>query len=642
MKQAYLRAGGLSLIATALASTAGAQQPILMDEILVTGGLTPVDTSQTGRAFTILTGEQLEARGTRYVADALRQVPGLAVSRTGSFGGFTQVRVRGAEANQVLVLIDGVEVAPASTGELDFGSLVVTDIERIEVLRGPQSALFGSNASAGVIQIFTRRGARNDVSIGGRVEGGSDATALIAGHLSGGGETWDGALSFSFRRTDGFNVATGTDDREGELDGDSNITVNARGNWDVTDDLEIGGVFRVVDRESDFDAQLFPFPADATSGLVVDSDSVNDARDLSFAVFGRYEMLDDALVHELRFEFADSISDSLVDGVSTFTSEGQRFTGSALSSYGFNTGPVESVVTALLEVEEEINEATTGNQTRTLIGLAGEYQGTFFNDFSLQAGIRYDINDAFENALTYAVGASYLYAPTGTRLHGSVGRGVVNPTFFEQFGFSPGMFIGNPDLEPEETFQWDIGIEQSLFDDRLILDATYFRGNVNEEIVGSFDPIALLPTSVNAPGESPRQGVELQMTATPIDPLTVIASYTYTLAEEGSTDLQEVRRPRHMASFDALYRFFDDRARLNLGVVYTGDQRDLDFTAGTFPAPIITLDDFILVSIQGSYQATENVELFARVENLTNADYQEVFNFETQGIAGFAGLRLRF
>ncbi|MEM8792497.1 MAG: TonB-dependent receptor [Pseudomonadota bacterium] len=640
--QARIWSGGLAFATVWVAGLATAQEPVVMDEILVTGGLRPISTSETGRAFTVITGEQLEERGTRYVADALRQVPGLAVSRTGSFGGFTQVRVRGAEANQVLVLIDGVEVSPAATGELDFGSLIVADIERIEVIRGPQSALFGSNASAGVIQIITRRGARNDLSFGGTFEGGSDATALASGHVSGGGETWDGALSLSFRRTDGFNVATGTDDREGEEDGDRNITFNAKGNLDITEDLAVGGTFRLVDRESDFDDQLFPLVPDATTGLVVDSDSVNDARDLSLSVFGRYEMLDDALVHELRFEFADSVSDTEVDGITVFSSEGQRFTGSAQSSYAFGLGPAENLFTAALEVEEEINEASTGDQTRTLIGLIGDYQGTFYEDFALQAGIRYDINDEFENALTYSIGASYTHSPTGTRLHGSVGRGVVNPTFTEQFGFVPGSFIGNPDLEPEETFQWDIGVEQSLFDDRLILDATYFRGNVNEEIVGSFDQAALLPTSVNAPGESPRQGVELQMTATPIDPLTLIASYTYTLAEEGSTDLQEVRRPRHMASFDALYRFLDDRARLNFGVTYTGDQRDSDFTAGTFPAPLTTLDDFILLSIQGSYQATDNVELFARVENATNADYQEVLNFETQGVAGFAGLRVQF
>ncbi|MEM6945046.1 MAG: TonB-dependent receptor plug domain-containing protein, partial [Pseudomonadota bacterium] len=136
-----LLAGGVAAAFGTAWSPLWAQEPVEMGELLITGGRTPIETDQTGRAFTVITGEQLEARGTRYLADALRQVPGLAVSRTGSFGGFTQIRVRGAEANQVLVLVDGVELAPAGSGEVDFGSLIVSDIERIEVLRGPQSAL---------------------------------------------------------------------------------------------------------------------------------------------------------------------------------------------------------------------------------------------------------------------------------------------------------------------------------------------------------------------------------------------------------------------------------------------------------------------------------------------------------------------
>ncbi|MEM8993089.1 MAG: TonB-dependent receptor [Pseudomonadota bacterium] len=632
-----------TVAACGIATVAAAQEPTLLDEILVTGGRTPIEADQTGRAFTVITGEQLEAQGTRYVADVLRQVPGLAVSRTGSFGGFTQIRVRGAEANQVLVLVDGLEISPAGSGEVDFGSLIASDIERIEVLRGPQSALFGSNAAAGVISIITRRGRRDEVSFGGAVEGGSDGTALASGRVSGGGETWDGALSLSFRRTDGFNVATGTGDRDGEMDGDRNLTFNAKANWDVTEDLEIGGVARLVDRESDFDDQLFPFPSDATTGVVVDSDDVNDATDISLGVFGRYDMLGDALVHQVSFGFTHNTSDSLSDGALSFGTESQRLKAGYQATYAFDTGRLEHLVSALVEVEEEENEASSGfDQSRTLFGVGGEYR-IAFGPAALQGSLRNDFNDEFEDALTFAVSGSYLVEQTGTRLHGSVGRGVTNPTFFEQFGFSPDFFIGNPDLIPERTFQWDIGVEQTLLDRRLIFDATYYRGKVTDEIVSGFNADAGLSTSVNADGDSPRQGVELSLTAFPIDTLAITGSYTYTLAEEGSTGRQEVRRARHLASVDATYTFLDGRARLNGNVAYNGDQRDNDFSDGFFTVqPLVTLDSFVLLSIQGSYAVTDNVELFARVENATNADYQEVFNFETQGIAGFAGLRVRF
>lgn len=626
----------------ALSVPGHAQEPVVLDEVLVSGGRTPIGLDRTGRAYTVITAEELENRGTRYVADALRQVPGVAVSRSGSTGGLTQIRVRGAESNQVLVLIDGVEAAPAVNGEVDFGSLLVADIERIEVLRGPQSALFGSNAAAGVISIITKRGRRGDLALTGSLEGGSDGTVIAQGSGRGGGEDWDLSLGASVARANGFNLATGTGDREGEMDGDRNVTLNAKGVWDVTEDLALGGTLRFVDRETEFDQQRFPFPADERTGFVIDTDDLIDARDASVGLFARYEMLDDALVHELRFETLYSESDNLTDGVSSFRQESRRIKGAYQASYAFETGPVAHLVTGLVEVEEERNEATTADQSRTLYGLAGEYRGSI-GGFDLQAGLRQDFNDAFEDAFTYSLGASYRVAETGTRLHGSVGRGVTNPTFFEQFGFSPDFFIGNPDLSPERTFQWDLGVEQTLLAGRLVLDATYFRGKVTDEIVDAFNAEAGLSTVENAEGESPRQGVELSMTAFPVDPLAITATYTWTLAEEGSTGRQEVRRPRHMASLDATYAFDEGRGTLNLGVVYNGEARDLDFTDGFVGVqPLTTLDAYVLVGLTARYQATDNLELFARVENATDADYQEVFRFETRGVAGFAGIRVSF
>lgn len=630
------------LLSQALVTPASAQDTLVLDDILISAGRTPVSSSETGRAFTVITGEQLEARGTRYVSDALRLVPGVAVSRTGSVGSLTAVRIRGGETSEVLVLIDGVELNPAATGEFDFGSLQVADIERIEILRGPQSALYGSNAASGVISIITNRGERNSFTAGAATEVGTDGTAMVSGYTRGGGARWDGSISASYRQTEGFNVATGTDDRDGERDGDENLTFNFKGNADLTDTLSAGTTLRIVDRESESDNQLFPFPADATSGLVADSDSVNDARDISFSVFGRHLSFDDALENELKFEYSDNKADSRQNGASSFLSESTRASGTAQSSLFFNAFEADNVVTAAVEVEEEVNEASTGDQTRTLVGLIGEYRTTLFDRLSVQGGVRYDFNDEFEDAFTFSLGSSYQLLETNTRIHASVGRGVVNPTFIEQFGFFPSSFVGNPDLEPEQTFQWDVGVEQRFLNDRLIADVTYFRGETTDEIVSAFDATVGLPTVENASGESPRQGVEFQLSAIPMERIFLTASYTYTLSEEGDDGLQEVRRPRHQASFDANYTFLGGQADLNLGISYTGDQRDLDFSNGFSSVPRITLDQYVLVSLQGRYRITEQAEIFARVENLTDSDYQEVLNYETQGITGFAGVRATF
>lgn len=615
---------------TALSSAAIADDPdeLFTEEVLISGGLTPVSIGETGRAYTIITGEQLRARGTRYVADALRQVPGLAVSRTGGFGGLTQIRVRGNEGNQVLVLVDGLEISTAAEGEVDFGSLSVTDIERIEVIRGPQSALFGSNAAAGVIQIFTRRGRRDSMAFRGQVEGGSDGTALLGLNLSGGGETWDAAFGAQIRHTDGFNVATGTGDREGEMDGDRKLTLTGRANWDVTPELSLGANVFFVDRESEFDNQV--------GGVVVDANNTNNAKDFAIGLFGEYEMFGGAFVNKVNLDFTQNTSDSL--GGFTFLTDSRRIKAGYQGSLTFKTGEVEHTAIVLTEVEEERNRTNLGvDETRTLIGFGGEYR-VIFGPIAIQSSARYDIVDEFENALTFAVSGSYDFDATGTRLHGSVGRGITNPTFSEQFGFF-GTFVGNPNLIPERIFMWDVGVEQAFFDDRVILDITYFQGKATNEI-GSVAIAPGVSTPVNATGESPRKGVELSLTALPMENLAITGSYTYTLARDAGSGRAEVRRPRHLASLDATYTFLEGRATLNGNVIYNGAQFDNDFA--TFPATPTRLDSFVLVGVQGSYEFTPEAEVYLRIENATNADYQEVLNFETQGLAGFAGLRLAF
>ena len=218
-------------------------QDIQLDEVLVTAGRTPAPTQSVGRAYTILEGDRLEADQVRDVADALRRVPGLAVSSTGTFGGLTQLRVRGSEGNHVLVLIDGVEASETSTGEFDFGTLLAAEVERIEVLRGPQSAFFGSNALAGVVNIITKGGQRNSRAADVTVEGGSFGTGYGAASLRGGGTRWDGAVSVAGRSTDGFNLS----DFGSEDDGSRNATLNAKGNFDLTESLTLDGNLRAVD-----------------------------------------------------------------------------------------------------------------------------------------------------------------------------------------------------------------------------------------------------------------------------------------------------------------------------------------------------------------------------------------------------------
>ncbi len=617
---------------------------IQLQELVVSAGRTPVAAEKVGRAHTVLAGEELEKSQTRYVADALRRVPGLAVSRTGSFGGLTQVRVRGAEGNHVLVLIDGVEVSASSNGEFDFGSLQVADIDRIEVLRGPQSALYGSNATAGVIQIFTKGGIRNGYKVTGRTETGTDKTVLGNVLLQGGGQDFDVSLSGAVRRTDGFNIS----DFGSEKDGDRNVTLNGKTRWDITEKLQLDANLRFVDRKSDTDDQDFAFPPTPTQGLVIDTPSSTKTQELYGGAGLTWALFDDRFVQNIRGEYTDVERRGLTTNGRSGNDD-DRVHLSYQGTFSFKTPDLLNSahsLTGAVEWERETfrnafptNPSQTAKQERDLQGYVAEYRGEFYDRVFLSGAVRFDQNDAFEDTVTYSTSAAYLFRETGTRLHASIGTGVTNPTFFEQFGFVPARFVGNPGLSPEENFGWDIGVEQRLFDGRVVFDVTYFNERLKDEIQTQFLP-GFATTPVNLPGTSKRQGVEVSVGFEVLEDLFAKASYTYLDANEPS-GLEEVRRPRHTASLNLTYGFNEGRGNLFVDAVYNGRTQDLEFISAT-PQTRVTLDEYFLVNVGADYQVTDNLQLFGRIENLLDQDYEEIFSFNTPGINAYAGLKVTF
>ncbi|WP_375565884.1 TonB-dependent receptor plug domain-containing protein [Oceaniradius stylonematis] len=631
------------LLATAAWAALSLPQPVHAQEgtddgatvlppLLITAGRTPVEQEASGRAFTVITGEELERSQTRYLADALRRVPGFHVSRAGSFGAPTQVRVRGSEGNHVLVLIDGVEVSSVSQGEFDFGGLPVGDVDRIEVLRGPQSALYGSDALAGVINVITKRGPRDGFEALLQSETGTDGTFLGGVAVRGGTEWFDAAVSARFRRTDGFNLS----DFGTEKDGDENLTLTGRFTLDVNDNLVIDANGRMVDRFVETDRQDFAFPATPTQGLVIDSDDTSDVQELSGAIGATWTSLDGAWTHGARFSGSGDERDSARGGVVTSTNKGNRLKAEVQSSYMFETPALLDAihtVTGAYEWEQE-RFWQTATQERVTQSFVAEYRGEFAGQFYLNAAVRHDMNDPFKDATTYSVAGAWAVPGTGTRLHASVGTGVKNPTFFEQFGFVPGSFRGNPDLRPEESLGWDIGIEQSLWDGLVVVDVTWFDQNLENEIQGFGQTVR------NLNGTSHRQGVELSATAELFDGFSTTAMYTYTDATDPN-GMREVRRPMHSASLSAAYTFYQGRAQLFGEVIYNGAMDDLEFINAT-PQTRVTLDDYVLVNIGGSFKVNETVEVYGRVENLLDERYEEVFGYNTQGRAAFAGVKARF
>ena len=616
-----------------------------LPELLVTAGLTPVEQEKTGRAFTVITGEQLEQNQTRYVADALRQVPGFHVNRTGSFGGLTQLRVRGAEGNHVLVLVDGVEVSSVGQGEFDFGGMQVTDIDRIEILRGPQSAFWGSNATAGVVNIITKRGPRDGWEVDSLSEAGTDGTFLGGVSARGGRDNFDAAFSFNYRRTDGFNISDFGD----EEDGADGITVTGRVNIDVTENLVIDFAGRIVDRTDESDAQDFAFPATPTQGLVLDTDDKREVQEFSGALGATWTSLDGAWTHAARLSGNSDETKRFTDGQASSGNKGDRLKGTLRSTYAFETPELAKAlhsITAGYEWEREQfrqlepvgDPSQLDTQERTSNSFVAEYRGEFADQFYVNAAVRHDFNDAFQDSTTYSLAGAWAIPNMDTRLHASVGTGVTNPSFFEQFGFVPARFAGNPDLVAEESFGWDIGIEQRFFDGDLIVDVTYFNQDLTNEIATDFS--GALPTPINQTGESERQGVEISATALLGYGFSATATYTYTDATDPDGRI-EVRRPKHAASLNAAYTFFDDRARIFGEMIYNGKMDDLEFINAT-PETRVELEDYVLVNVGGSFKFNDNFQAYGRIENLLDKDYEEVFGFNTQGRTAFVGLKATF
>jgi vitamin B12 transporter len=253
-------------------------------------------------------------------------------------------------------------------------------------------------------------------------------------------------------------------------------------------------------------------------------------------------------------------------------------------------------------------------------------------DLSLSA--RYDINDLFEDADTYRVSGRYTLSERA-RLHTSLGTGIANPGFFDLYGFFPGSFVGNPQLTPELSTSFDIGVDLRI-NNRLRLDATYFRADLQDEIQPTFDSTSFLSSVTNLDGDSERRGVELSLDAELASNWNLAASYTYTDAEQPDGQA-EVRRARHIASLNNTFQFAAGRGRVNLGIDYNGRQYDNEFIFAT-PESVVNLSAFTLLRLSADFTPRDGLRVYARVENLLDEAYEEWFSYRGRGRAFVAGV----
>lgn len=621
-----------------------------MDNLIVSANRTPQPVANVGSSVSIIDREMIEERKPVFVSDLLQDLPGVAVSRAGGFGAQTQVRVRGGEANHMLVFIDGIQANdPTASDEFTFEQLTSWDVERIEVVRGPQSALWGSDAMAGVISITTRR-SETGKQIGAFAETGSFGSTFFGGHA---GSNFDrGTVDFSASAydTDGENISERVPGSTNEKDGYENVTASLSGSLQATDQLRLSLFSRYSDASNDFDEFSF------ATGLPSDAPLESDVELFLFRATGELALLDKRWNHLLQFTYSGSDRENkdsrpVPDPVDY---EGDRYGFYYQTSYDFTGAMPTNRLTLAVDHERDDYQQSgdlifgsdpNQNQEIDNTGVIAEYLLQPLDALNLSASIRYDDNSDFDDETTWRLAGTWRFEATDTRLHASAGKGQKAPTFVERFGFFPNDFVGNPDLKPEESTGFDLGLTQGLFEGRAQIDITYFSDRVEDEINGSvFDAGSGNFTAENQSGTSRRQGFEFELQAELPANIDARASYTYTNAKEPDANggnRREIRRPEHMAALNLNYKFLDDRARLNLNVSYTGEQDDDFFPPPTFARQTVELDQYTLVNLVASYEVTEAFSVYARAENLFDKDYENVLGYQTLGDGYYAGVRMR-
>lgn len=461
--------------------------------------------------------------------------------------------------------------------------------------------------------------------------------------------------SISHLQTDGTNAA-----RSGEEDDAyDNTTGSIAGTFAPFDGLTLDASLRHTDANSEYDN------LDYVDGrmVAVDADNETDIRHRYARFGGALDLADGRWRQQLHYGItrtdADNRSEAFGGGHEKSSTEGSKYGLYYQSSVRLGSDDTADVLTLAMNHEREefsqrgkvtsydfngdsVPDAVYDpNQDQSLYntGYALEYIALLGKDLTLSASARYDENSDFSNVNTWRTTLSWRL-PADLRLHGSIGTGQKSPTFFERFGYTPDTFVGNSDLEPEESTGWDLGIERRWLEGRLTTDLTYFHADLDNEINGLFFSSEIDEyTAVNEDGKSRRRGLEATLTAALTERWSLDASYTWTDAED-SDHRREVRRPLHAAALDVTGRWLGGRLVVNAGAAYSGERRDDAFLSAPPYIERVRLDEYTLLTLAASYEIRDGITLYARLENALDEKYEDVFGYNTPGAGMFAGVRM--
>ncbi len=625
-------AAGTPALAQNAQSTTGLEQAADADsDILVTANREARPASTVGQSVTVLDGETIRTRQAVVVSDLLRQTPGVTVVRNGGVGTLTSVNIRGAESDQTVALIDGIKLNdPSSTGGgFSFGGLLIGNITRIEVLRGAQSVLWGSQAIGGVVNLITRQPTEQLV-INARAEGGWHETGQAFANVSG----KVGALAASFGggyyTTEGISAfAPGT-----ERDGYRNYAANGSLGIDLAPNLSVDLRGFYSNGRTDIDG----FGRDSRE--YGDNEQWTGYAGLNAAFFdGRFRN---------RLGYAHTDSDRRNTDPDGTPSETFRGIGRNDRLEYQGTADITSEVFTTFGAEREVSRFSTtsygGPITRgraRIFSVYGQVAVTPIAGLTATAGVRHDDHNIFGGATTFS--GSGVYSPNGgaTTLRASYSEGFKAPTLYQLQSE-----YGNIALDPERSRGWDAGVTQKALGGAMEASVTYFKRNSSDLITfiscpqprtgictnranGTYDNIA----------RARAQGVELSLLLRPVEALTFSAAYTYldaTNRSRGTTNFRRdlPRRPDDSVTVNADYRWsFGLTTGATISAI--GDSFDNVSNARR-------LDGYVVTDVRASFPISQHIEVYGRVENLFDESYQTIYQYGQPGRGAFGGVRLTY
>ncbi len=587
------------------------------DRIVVTAARAPQSIDEVGQAITVIDRAEIERRQTVIVSDLLMTTPGVTVTRSGSVGGITDVRLRGADSAQTLVVIDGVRVNDPSSpaGAFDFANLLSSSVERVEVLRGPNSVPWGSQAIGGVVNIITRAPTEG-LSARANAEYGYANQVFTSAGIAGGTGALSGSLTGGYLRTDGISAAANGTER----DGYRHYGANGRLGLELAPGIGIDLRGWYANSRANIDG--FPPP----NYTLADTAEYQKSREI-YGYAGAHADLADG---RFRNRIAFTIADIHRDNYDPATGADPTFFGRGRSErYEYQTDlrivdPVRFVGGAEHE-DSRFDDGSTARSTG-ITSVYGQLIAKPFEALTLTGGVRHDDHRRFGARTTFGADAALALA-TGTVVRASYGEGFKAPTLYQLYSF-----IGNQNLRPEEAKSYDLGIAQAFLGGRARIGATWFERTIRNQIDYDF--------ATNLYGNIQRthtNGVEVELALRPVDALQVSANYTWMDPQNRSAgaafgrDLP--RRARETVNFNADYRFpFALAVGATISVV--GDS--FNNVANTQ-----RLDGYVLAGIRAEVPITERLSVYGRVDNLFDESYQTVTGYGTYGRAAYGGIRVK-